>query len=53
MFNLYILFFFTPRKNTDVKEPNMQNSKVYKKLYNYYAQALIDIEEKKRLTGNL
>jgi len=38
---------------TDVKEPIKQNVKVYKKLYGYYVQSLIDIEEKKRVTGNL
>ncbi len=38
---------------TDVKEPIKQNVRVYKKLYRAYAQELIDIDEKKRVTGNL
>ncbi|MCK4285883.1 MAG: hypothetical protein KAX18_06755 [Candidatus Lokiarchaeota archaeon] len=37
----------------DVKEPIMQNVSVYKKLYRSFVQALIDIDEKKRVTGNL
>jgi len=38
---------------TDVKEPIKQNEMVYKKLYKAYAQELILIDEKKRVTGNL
>jgi len=38
---------------TDVKEPIKQNEMVYKKLYSAYAQELINIDEKKRVTGNL
>ncbi|MBA7541360.1 Autoinducer-2 kinase [subsurface metagenome] len=38
---------------TDVKEPIKQNVRVYKKLYRAYAQELIDIDEKKRVTGDL
>ncbi len=38
---------------TDVKEPIKQNEMVYKKLYRAYAQELVDIDEKKRVTGNL
>jgi xylulokinase len=38
---------------TDVKEPIMQNVKVYKKLYGYFMQTLIDIDENKRVTRNL
>jgi len=38
---------------TDVKEPNIQNVSVYKKLYSFFVQAFIDIDEKKRVTGNL
>ncbi|MHA2128888.1 MAG: FGGY-family carbohydrate kinase, partial [Promethearchaeota archaeon] len=37
----------------DVKEPILQNSKVYSKLYGDFMQAFIDIDEKKRVTGNL
>ncbi|KKN81311.1 hypothetical protein LCGC14_0320580, partial [marine sediment metagenome] len=38
---------------TDVKEPVMQNVSVYRKLYKYFMQSLINIDEKKRVTGNL
>ena len=38
---------------TEVKEPIMHNVSVYKKLYGVYAQELIAIDEKKRVTGNL
>ena len=38
---------------TDVKEPIMQNVMIYKKLHRFFVQALIDIDEKKRVTGNL
>jgi len=31
----------------------MQNVSVYKKLYRAYAQELTNIDEKKRVTGNL
>ena len=37
----------------DVKEPIKQNVNVYKKLYGSFVQAFIDIDEKKRVTGNL
>ncbi len=37
----------------DVKEPIRQNVNVYKKLYGSFVQAFIDIDEKKRVTGNL
>ena len=37
----------------DVKEPNMQNVSVYKKLHRSFMQAFIDIDENKRVTGNL
>jgi xylulokinase len=40
-------------KFTDAKEPIKQNEMVYKKLYKAYAQELISIDEKNRITGNL
>lgn len=38
---------------TDTIKPIEQNVKIYKKLNRFFVQALIDIDEKKRVTRDL
>jgi xylulokinase len=37
---------------TDVKEPISQNVRIYNKLFGDFVQVFVDIDEKKRVTGN-